>query len=281
MDLDDNDEFMDSPDIGSTDGFNGSPASATLQSLNSLPFNRREMDQWNKEFSKAVEYSPKQINLFDEPPSFTLQDPNDSVSIQRMKEYFTTKNARKRQLIESVDKNTEISGEHIKKQLCYIDLGYFQSVELKTEIEKLREEFAVLSSKTQMLNKENNALKTRLSKYEAIDVIDRQRNEDARNRSKKKDAALEKQRQMLQQVENCLDERPGAVATLRKQFDYKENVTKSATLKKPLTSSSNRPARYPPSVTTISTSSSSSNEGPVSLNTRNHGQLGTPHRSRK
>uniref|UniRef100_A0A914P1R5 Uncharacterized protein n=1 Tax=Panagrolaimus davidi TaxID=227884 RepID=A0A914P1R5_9BILA len=278
MDSDDNDEFMDSPDIGLTDG---SPASATLQSLNSLPFNRREMDQWNKEFSKTVEYSPKKINLFDSPPSLTLQDSNDIVSIQRMKEYFTTKNARKRQLIESVDKNTEMSGEHIKKQLCCIDLGYLQSVELKTEIEKLREEFAVLSSKTQMLNKENNALKTRLSKYEAIDVIDRQRNQDARNRSKKKDAALEKQRQMLQQVENCLDERPGAVATLRKQFDYKENVTKSATLKKPPTSSSNRPARYPPSVTTISTSSSSSNEAPVSSNTRNHGQHGTPHRSRK
>uniref|UniRef100_A0A914Z859 Uncharacterized protein n=1 Tax=Panagrolaimus superbus TaxID=310955 RepID=A0A914Z859_9BILA len=245
------------------------------------------MDQWNNEFCAAVEYNPKLINLFDQPPPLDLKDSNDAESIRKMREYFITKNSRKRQLVETVDKNTEMSGNHIKKQLCHIDLEYHQSQQLKYEIEQLREEFADLNSKTQMLQKENGALKTRLSKYQATDVIDRQRNQDARNRAKKKDAALEKQRQVIQQVENFLDERPGAVATLRKRFDFKENVLKSATT---TTKNTNRPPpRGPPSVTTISTSSSNSNgsNGPIYSNARQPGQhrrsqsVQIPLRSRK
>uniref|UniRef100_A0A914YIK4 Kinesin motor domain-containing protein n=1 Tax=Panagrolaimus superbus TaxID=310955 RepID=A0A914YIK4_9BILA len=79
-----------------------------LQELNNLPFNRREVSQWNKEFAQCVgNYQPLIMELFEQAPVIELGDCNDEITLARIREYYTKKIALKKSYMDTVGKNSK------------------------------------------------------------------------------------------------------------------------------------------------------------------------------
>lgn len=79
-----------------------------LQELNNLPFNRREISQWNKEFAKSVgKYEPLFIELFEKAPVLEMGDCDDEKSIQKNRDYYTSKITVKASYVDTTKKNSK------------------------------------------------------------------------------------------------------------------------------------------------------------------------------
>uniref|UniRef100_A0A914PA13 Kinesin-like protein n=1 Tax=Panagrolaimus davidi TaxID=227884 RepID=A0A914PA13_9BILA len=193
-----------------------------LQELNNLPFSQRDIQQWNKEFSKSIgKFQPLLMELFDNPPVIELSDYNDNISITRIREYYTTKMALKNSYMETVEKNTETFAAALKSRLCFGDMTSEKNSELMEELNGLRAEYAKMDNNYKQLKRQNNSLKTALSRYEAFEENDKRRGEEEEQRAREKDKALHAQRRTIQKLEAVLDTPvfSNNVAKLRQQFD--------------------------------------------------------------
>lgn len=63
----------------------------------------------------------------------------------------------------------ETLSECLKSRLCFGDLNFAQNAELMSELIQLRSEFTNLSNTYKELKRENNSLRTTLTRYEASD----------------------------------------------------------------------------------------------------------------
>uniref|UniRef100_A0AC35F4R5 Kinesin-like protein n=1 Tax=Panagrolaimus sp. PS1159 TaxID=55785 RepID=A0AC35F4R5_9BILA len=200
-----------------------------LQELNNLPFNRRDISQWNKEFAKSVgKFQPLLIELFEQPPVIELANSNDEISLTRIREFYTKKTALKRSYMDTVEKNMETLASGVKSRLCFGDLISNQNAELLSELNGLRTEYANLNNDFKRLKRQNNSLKTSLSRYEAIEENDKRREEEAEIKVRQKNEAIAKQRRTLQKLEELLDtpvlSSRNHVAKLRQHFDTPSEI---------------------------------------------------------
>uniref|UniRef100_A0A914YRB3 Kinesin-like protein n=1 Tax=Panagrolaimus superbus TaxID=310955 RepID=A0A914YRB3_9BILA len=200
-----------------------------LQELNNLPFNRRDISQWNKEFAKGVgKFQPLLIELFEQSPVIEIADCNDEISLSKIREYYTKKTALKRSYMDTVEKNMETLAAGLKSRLCFGDLISSRNAELLSELDGLRAEYANLNNNFKQLKRTNNSLKTTLSRYEASDENDRRREEENETKVRQKNEALAKQRRTLQKLEELLDtpvlSSRNHVAKLRQHFDTPSEV---------------------------------------------------------
>ncbi|KAH7712257.1 Kinesin motor domain containing protein [Aphelenchoides avenae] len=161
-----------------------------LGEMGNLPYRRRDILRWYGEMDQIVDPEPMDMEIFDEPPQFKLDDPRDENSIRRLREYYTNRIIQREQYITTVRHNASELTTKLKQRLCYSDLDRRRLEELKDEVEELRQ-----------YSRENNALKVRVGRYEGEETNERRRDEEARLREEK---LLAEHRRAQQQLDKLL-----------------------------------------------------------------------------
>ena len=99
---------MDSPDENTESESQTTPV-LPFQALNSLPFNRREIDRWHNELLSVVDYQPVTMELFERPPVIELEDADDVRTINRLRAHFTQQQSQKKNYKENAFKASKFT----------------------------------------------------------------------------------------------------------------------------------------------------------------------------
>uniref|UniRef100_A0A7E4V8R3 Kinesin-like protein n=1 Tax=Panagrellus redivivus TaxID=6233 RepID=A0A7E4V8R3_PANRE len=202
-----------------------------LEGLNSLPFGRRDVLQWTREFEEAVgDFEPLMIELFEPPPPpITVINPEDlKDQIERWREYYSRQDALRKKMGETVYDNAKAFSESLKQRLCYADLAIMRCEKLSDELNEVQQAYAHdvsrLREENKLLRDKLHAVEYRLCGYEAKDKNDREREKENRAEMRRTAAESERKSRLLNAV-TTLVEAPITttpttnVAALRKQFD--------------------------------------------------------------
>uniref|UniRef100_A0A1I8B8A8 Kinesin motor domain-containing protein n=1 Tax=Meloidogyne hapla TaxID=6305 RepID=A0A1I8B8A8_MELHA len=156
-----------------------------------------------------------------EVPDFKIDGPNDIESFQKIRQYFTTQIAQRKGFLESVEQNSQLFEAKLKQRLCNADLDYQQLKDSEEEIIRLKQENVSQTGQIRQLQRENNALRVRLYKYENVQEQERLRGENQRYLEAEREAALNSNRRTIQKVAELFESpipTTSNVARLRKKF---------------------------------------------------------------
>uniref|UniRef100_A0A915E6P6 Kinesin-like protein Kif23 Arf6-interacting domain-containing protein n=1 Tax=Ditylenchus dipsaci TaxID=166011 RepID=A0A915E6P6_9BILA len=167
------------------------------------------------------------IEFFDPPPPIQLNGPDDSESISKLRDYYSHRLAKHRGHLATINTNASLLQNKITQRLCIADLDRARVQELEVDADELNSYNATTNAKLTQAQREINALKQRLYRYENTEQNGRRRDEEARAREREMQVAAEQQRMKLQKVVEIFESpvpSTSRVATLRKQFVSTENL---------------------------------------------------------
>lgn len=142
-----------------------------LGEMGNLPYRRRDIVRWYGEMDNIVDPVPLDMELFEKPPEFKLDGPEDDESVRRLREHYTFVANQRRGYFTTVQHNgtllaflrsftitkrcscvlvTEFTAK-LKERLCYSDLDQRRFEDLQQDLEEQRQFAATVNARNKNL----------------------------------------------------------------------------------------------------------------------------------
>ncbi|KAI6204545.1 Kinesin-like protein [Aphelenchoides besseyi] len=206
------DDFKENANLGVPEAIAPAPM---LFDLASQQYSRRQVNQWYREVESVVDGMSLQSSVVSLPelPSIEI---DDEESLLQLREFYTSTLRQREANLVVAETNGANLEMQLMERLCAADLDRSRVHELEEEIAEFAIFFFVFTS---LFQRENNKLRSKLSRFETVAENNAHRDDAQRRQWEQQAQMIGEQREALRQVADALnDPTCTTVSELRKKY---------------------------------------------------------------